>query len=386
MIKILHLQILPLMSGAQKFSAKLASALGEQNVKNHVVFSKLGSTDDTSSLYDSGFDNFVVHLSKYLRREIGFADFLHLFWLSFIILKIRPDLIVAVSSKNVVFGVLSKLVYRRAKLVRVVQGIPFRLSDKSFVNRMIRFVDLRFTAFCDEVWVVNKSYEDVYRVVNRRTFYIPNSSDFGQAASFKTDIVADTDTDTDTACRMLYVGRLDFQKNVDFLLDVWASLSVNFRGKIHLEIVGDGPDSSRLKTRVNDLEISDSVTFHGWQSDTAPFYERSDIFVMFSRYEGFGYVLLDAAQYRLPCVCCGVEGILDVVKHNVGGYLIPQNDQSRAVAYLSSLIRDPISRSAVGEAHYTHCVEQFHDDVVFALYRDRVENLLGLNLAEISNV
>ncbi|UCE38872.1 MAG: glycosyltransferase family 4 protein, partial [Thermoplasmata archaeon] len=98
---------------------------------------------------------------------------------------------------------------------------------------------------------------------------------------------------------VLYVGRLSVEKNVEKLIKDFR----NFGKKdVQLLIVGYGPERLRLEQLTNDLNMIEKITFVGQRKDVERFYNTADIFVLPSKYEGFGQVILEAMAASLPCI------------------------------------------------------------------------------------
>ena len=91
------------------------------------------------------------------------------------------------------------------------------------------------------------------------------------------------------------------QKNQSFLLDVFAKYHQN-NSKSKLMIINDGPLFEELKTKANNLNITDSVIFVGPKSDLYRYYSAFDVFTLPSLYEGLGIVLVEAQANGLNCI------------------------------------------------------------------------------------
>lgn len=97
------------------------------------------------------------------------------------------------------------------------------------------------------------------------------------------------------------VGRLTYQKNVGFLLDVFREL-VKLSPESVLLVIGGGEEEDALKKQAASCGISDKVLFLGVRNDVSQLYQAMDVFVMPSRYEGLPVVGVEAQCSGLPCV------------------------------------------------------------------------------------
>ena len=98
-----------------------------------------------------------------------------------------------------------------------------------------------------------------------------------------------------------HVGRFYPQKNHDFLIDVFYEVHKQ-KPSAKLLLLGDGPLQEKIRKKVKDLGIADSIIFAGLQKGPAPFYSAMDVFAFPSLWEGLGIVLLEAQYNGLPCV------------------------------------------------------------------------------------
>ena len=98
------------------------------------------------------------------------------------------------------------------------------------------------------------------------------------------------------------VGRLHFQKNQLFALDIMKYLSKRMPDCM-LMFVGQGEDEKKLRRRVEDLNIQDKVIFAGVQSDIGGYLSAFDLFLFPSLFEGLGIAGLEAQANGLPVIC-----------------------------------------------------------------------------------
>lgn len=97
------------------------------------------------------------------------------------------------------------------------------------------------------------------------------------------------------------VARFDYQKNHDYLLDVFAEYK-KIDEKAILILVGDGPLRNEIENKINELGLSNSVKLLGMRADVSELLNAFDLFVLPSRSEGLGIVFVEAQINGLGCV------------------------------------------------------------------------------------
>lgn len=125
---------------------------------------------------------------------------------------------------------------------------------------------------------------------------------------------------------ILFVGALTRIKGGDILLRAFCEVAETFPD-YRLVMVGDGPCRSEWKALASNLGIADKVTFTGalGRDDVAEWMRRAKLFVLSSRSEGLGVVLLEALASGTPCIGSAVGGIMDILSSEVGD-LFPSED------------------------------------------------------------
>ena len=99
-----------------------------------------------------------------------------------------------------------------------------------------------------------------------------------------------------------HVGRLCYQKNQHFLLDVFAQ-ALRLRPESRLLLIGEGGDLDALRERARTLGIADRVVFYGVTDHPEQLLWAMDVFAFPSRFEGLGIVAVEAQAAGLPVVC-----------------------------------------------------------------------------------
>ncbi len=108
-----------------------------------------------------------------------------------------------------------------------------------------------------------------------------------------------TERNSNSKVRLLFVGSVSKLKGVDILIDMLVLLKskgVNFE----IDILGNGESNfvAEVKNKLNEQKIKG--VFYGYVRDTRSYYEKADLFMLFSRTETFGIAYAEAANYGLP--------------------------------------------------------------------------------------
>jgi glycosyltransferase involved in cell wall biosynthesis len=147
--------------------------------------------------------------------------------------------------------------------------------------------------------------------------------------------------------RILTVAGLKPIKGVDVALEAAAKLSdLDFEWNI----VGDGPELARLRRQAADLQLLDRVKFVGFRSNPQSFYAAADLYVLPSRSEGAGIVLLEALSAGLPIVATRCGSLAEHIVDDSVGQLVRNSDGDALAGAIRSLLSDPERRRRLGEA------------------------------------
>lgn len=123
--------------------------------------------------------------------------------------------------------------------------------------------------------------------------------------------------------RLLFVGRLQVQKNVPLLIKSFKYLVDNTKFNIELNIVGDGEDKDKIIQLINSLNLSNKIHLLKKLEKKSLYetYRNSDIFILTSKYESFGIVLVEAMASGLPIVASDITAVRNVVINKKTGLL-----------------------------------------------------------------
>lgn len=153
-----------------------------------------------------------------------------------------------------------------------------------------------------------------------------------------------------SARRVIAVGRLDYQKGFDRLIEAWALVKKNPASQgCTLDIFGQGEWHGMLTDMIDRKGLSDSVHINAPTPDIAAEYARSSILAMTSHYEGFPMVMVEAMSAGIPVVTFDYKcGPRDIIEDGVNGLLVPDGDIHAFADALAGLMADDSTRAEMG--------------------------------------
>ncbi len=172
---------------------------------------------------------------------------------------------------------------------------------------------------------------------------------------------------------VLFVGRLDAEKNLDQLLRALAPLP-----HVHADLVGDGTRRRDLETLAADLGVADRVVFHGFVSDAELVrrYAAADVFCMPGTAELQSLTTMEAMAAGLPVVAADALALPHLVHHGENGYLFEPGAITTISRWLAELAADPAARTRMGEA--SRAIVAGHDlDGALDAFEGQYRILLG---------
>ena len=149
--------------------------------------------------------------------------------------------------------------------------------------------------------------------------------------------------------RVVSIGRYDYDKGNDLLLQAWAKIEKQMP-EWCLDIYGNGNRDS-YESQLKRLGIDETrCRLHGPTTDVLKAYSSSSIFVLPSRFEGFGLVLIESMACGLPAVSFDCEnGPRSIITDGVDGFLIPPFDVDAFAEKVILLMTDTTLRKVMGE-------------------------------------
>lgn len=165
---------------------------------------------------------------------------------------------------------------------------------------------------------------------------------------------------------IVFVGKLRYYKGLQFLISAMRGLP-----KVHLLIIGEGPERERLSRLVTELGLENWVHFPGELSDeeVVTHLQAAEMFVLPSHLpaEAFGLSQVEAMACGVPVVSCNLPtGVPFVNQDGVTGRVVAPGDDVALSGAISDLLSDAKLRFAMGEAAMRRAREEFSQEAMCA--------------------
>lgn len=284
--------------------------------------------------------------------------------------QIRPDIIISTFSRDAKFVGLFKK-YSKAAIAEVhttkknIRALPnlrlkggFYIFLAAYIERQLNNSAKRF----DEVVVLNSLEEDLWkrvrkvRVIHNAVQYYPEEENELKAKN------------------VIYVGRAEYEKAPDRLIDVWRVVAEKHPDWT-VSMYCTGAMLDKLKARVRDYGLEQQVRFMPPTKDMLSAYMSSSICVLTSRFEGFPVVLQEAMGCGIPCVSFNCpSGPRYIITDQEDGYLVRDGDIDGFAEKVCLLMEDEALRRRLGRQAKLS-MARYGADVIMAQWRELFERL-----------
>lgn len=238
--------------------------------------------------------------------------------------KIDTVFLISMGRLSVMYALYSFFSFGR-KTAKIYACEHIAINSFSKCVKLIKFLTLHYY---DNVIVLTERDRDIYARKGIASLYIPNPIKYKNFVRTKRTRQA------------LAVGRLDYQKGFDLLLDIWREFIIK-HPDWKLVIAGDGELRDKLIIQAQQAGIDKQVDFVGRVTNIDDFYQSSDMLLMTSRYEGLPLVLLEAKSWALPAIAYDCPtGPREIIENEQDGYLVAMNNKRLFIEKMEKLAKD----------------------------------------------
>lgn len=258
----------------------------------------------------------------------------------------------------------------------VIQGWMNRACSKlpkthvPTVGRLGGFYNLKNYENCDYLIGNTQELKEYFiqnGVAEENAFYVPNFAPVPDEKykANRADVRLTYNIPEDA--QVLFIaGRLHHVKGIDTVIKALRSLP----NEVHLLVAGSG----KLKEKYEELAQREGVEkrlhLAGWVDNLTVVASAADIWVVPSRQETLGNVVLDAWAHKLPVVASKTQGPLSLIDHDVTGKLFDIEDVDTMVRHIESLLKSPAQAEAMVQNALDTLNLNFSEEIVVEKYMD----------------
>ncbi len=308
--------------------------------------------------------NQVENKSKCVVFKRSGRDFLSFINLLIIFIKqlkdFKPDIVHIHSSfAGLICRLYIFLLFKKnVKVVYCPHAFSFLMDVSFFKKKFFCIIEL-FLSYVTDVIICTSNYEKEIAVKNglnsNKIIVVYN----GIKPPFNIEIINDPLLPKDKI-NILYVGRFDYQKAFDFVIE----LSENLSDKYYLTIVGDYVNDQK-----NDLP--QSVNHIKWLNkfELASYYYYSDLVFMPSRWESFGLVAVEANSYGVPVLAANRSSLPEIIVHEKNGLIFNEFNVSKVIELIESYNKTDFEEMS------ERCMENYQSKFTTKIMLDNVFDL-----------
>ncbi len=256
---------------------------------------------------------YLVSFVNLISRHTRTADIIHCNW-----------------SLSGLAAFLSKWKHKKPYVITVQGSDIFKTIHIPIVRGMVRLA-LKNASHIIALSEDLKSATKKFGIPDEKITVIPNGVNISQFPM---------GADEYREAQIIFVGSLIERKGVNFLIEAMSIINKTYP-EVKLLLVGEGKNREEYERRVSKLDLGNSITFLGTQSQkrVSELMRQSRLFVLPSIEEGQGVVLVEALASGTPCVGSRVGGIPDVISADVGA-LVEAGDVNALASAILQYLKD----------------------------------------------
>ncbi len=296
-----------------------------------------------------GSGRYITRFCPFLVREVNpLLDAAALLWIFFYLAGIKPGVIHTHSSKAGILGRWAAYFAGVKSVLHTFHGFGFTPLQSPPVRKAFILLEKLTAGITDILIAVAEANVDKalslgigspakYRVIRSGI----------ESGKFEKKLGNDTIRKRfGISPRVLLVGNISCfkpQKGLEDFIEACRRLSL--LGDYSFILAGDGRLGNRLRKQVYDSGLEGRLFMPGWVGNPGELIPELDLMLHTAYFEGLPRVLLEAMASGVPVVSSNVDGVADVIRHGVNGFLASPGDIDSMVKYSHNLLKNPELRA-----------------------------------------
>lgn len=265
-----------------------------------------------------------------------FLDFIHIFNLFFVLLNLRPNILINYTIKCTLYGSLIGFFCGIKNIYSNITGLGSIISDDSKF-KYLRLVILLFYKILlksnKKIFVQNRddfNFFSKQKIIAKNKMVLINGSGVNLNKFFYSYSKKQYD--------FIFIGRILYDKGImDFVQA--CNILINNYPKLKIAIIGNFDSNPNTVSKDIFFKSINSINYHylGFRNDVKKYLLKSKILVLPSKREGTPKSILEAMALKIPVITTNVPGCKEAVRNNYNGILVPYkniNELSIAMHYL----------------------------------------------------
>lgn len=268
---------------------------------------------DHSGIFDSDFNSNKIKIIRYPYHR-GLRGIFKILSMSKTIMSINPDIVHLHSTFAGLIRIKFLFSKKKNKIIYCAHGWSFVQRGSKVTKLIFKIIEKVLSYCCAKI--INISEDEA-----KNASFI-DSNKMTTIYNSVPDIVYSELSENHFPRKILFVGRLDFSKGIDLLIDAIADNEIG--NSIYLTVVGDTVLNDQVLSRTKSKE---NIQFLGWRSsqEIIELLHDNDALIVPSRFEGFGLTALEAMRSSRMVIASNAGALPELIVNGENGLLFTQN-------------------------------------------------------------
>lgn len=357
--------------GAQVYTKDIIDAEQAFNTVNTLVYGEAGTLSDLTQQKATP----SIHIPSLGRNISFFNDCKTVYTLWKLFKKEKPDAVHLHSSKALFISSIAARLAKVPRIIATAHGWPYNESRSAPQKHLFYFLTW-ITMLCVHVLIcvsqavakeapqllVSQKIQTIYNGITPFSVYGRENARamLGIPANHTTHVFGS-------------IGELHTNKGFDILIRAFRDIHKN-HPNTHLAIIGDGEKRKELAQWIHKEKLEAHITLLGHIHDAKEYLKAFTTFVLPSRTEALGYVLLEAALAKIPRIATRAGGIPEHIHHKKTGLLVEKEDVRELRLAMEYALSHPEKMALYAQEAYNYVLQNYSQEnmlrAIYTIYLD----------------